>query len=981
MQRGLYSLLVILALVPALLFGAGKIRGKVIDVGTGEPLVGANVVVVGTSMGAATNVSGEFVILNVPAGTYSLRTSYVGYQTITISNNRVNSDLTTEVNFQLPGEGVTVGTVEIVAERPLINKSATNAVRIIDAEFFDKIPARGTNTAITIQPGVVTVGGNIYIRGGRPDEVGYRVEGVNTTDIINGAAGGLLYTTAESVEQIQVQAGGFSAEFGNANAGLVQSQLRIGNADRWKVSVLGETDNYTSQNKEALGGYSYGYSDFTGTVSGPLVGKTLRFFGSVQNTFYRDPTLTVREPYALTNYVTDNTITPKHAGTVGDTIPLISQGGNAIGGQDNRWAYTGTVMLDMSNVQVKLSGSYAARQTRNTTAYQEIFNLSRLPLNKLKNGFADIRLTTVFSPTTFLEVRGNYFASDTRTMDPDLQDNFFAYGDSIANAKLGYALYKDGQNYSRYTFFNGALGAAGSLSQPGRQITNYAKNQTSSVGGRVDFTSQLKRNELKVGGEFTRYTIRRYNPGSSLGWATLVKQAANQAELENLVNKSQGVGADLLGYDIFGNKLDNDVVIDNGVLYFGPRHPVFAAIYATDKIEFSDIILNLGLRWDYIDPNSVDTPDPGTLQFNGEDYILSSYYRNTPKTSQISPRIGFSFPVTDRTVFHSQYGKFIQQSRLNDSYRGAAQMSGNIKAGLWNATPNGWGLQPERTTQYELGFSQMVSDNASFDVTAFYKDIQDQVQFVMIPPTGGEAPIYTALANSDFSTSKGIELKFTLRRTQRLSAQVNYTFMDARSTASDPRSSNGIWQLGLGPNALPKFIQPTNFDFRHSGSVLLDYRFAKNEGGPILSQLGLNLLFQFNSGHAMTRVAANSTIGPNPGDERFRDAIEPPGSSTTPWFFQLDGRLDKTVPIGPLEVDFYVYVINILGTDNPVNAFIRTGDTQDDGWFATPGGQSNLATPSLGQRWADMYSALYLGRNSLNFGPPRQIRFGLKLDI
>ena len=80
MQRGLYSVLVMLALVPALVFGAGKIRGKVTDAGTGEPLVGANVVVVGTSMGAATNIAGEFIVLNVPAGTYSLRTSYVGYQ-------------------------------------------------------------------------------------------------------------------------------------------------------------------------------------------------------------------------------------------------------------------------------------------------------------------------------------------------------------------------------------------------------------------------------------------------------------------------------------------------------------------------------------------------------------------------------------------------------------------------------------------------------------------------------------------------------------------------------------------------------------------------------------------------------------------------------------------------------------------------------------------------------------------------------------
>ena len=180
MQRKLFVVLVLTALIPAVLLASGgKIRGKVADAGTGEPLVGANVVVVGTSMGAATNVAGEFLILNVQVGTYTLRTSYVGYQTITISNIRVNNDLTSEVNFTLPAEGVTVGTVEIIAERPLINKSATNAVRIIDNEFFSNIPARGTNTALAIQPGVVLQNNNVYIRGSRPDEVGYFVEGVN----------------------------------------------------------------------------------------------------------------------------------------------------------------------------------------------------------------------------------------------------------------------------------------------------------------------------------------------------------------------------------------------------------------------------------------------------------------------------------------------------------------------------------------------------------------------------------------------------------------------------------------------------------------------------------------------------------------------------------------------------------------------------------------------------------------------------------
>jgi len=973
MQRKLLTVLMLMALVPVLVFAAGKIRGKAVDKDTDEPLVGANIVVVGTSMGAATNIAGEFVILNVPTGTYTLRSSYVGYQTITISNIRVNNDLTTETNFRLPGEGVTVQAVEIVAERPLINKSATNAVRIVDQEFFDKLPARGINAAIAIQPGVVTAGGNIYIRGGRPDEVGFMVDGVTATDVVNG--GNSLYTTAEAVEQLQIQAGGFSAEFGNANAGLVQSQLRTGSSEQWRASFLVETDNYTKQNKEALGGYSYGYSDFTATAGGPVLGRKLRVFGSVQNTFFRDANVATRDPYALKGYVSDNIITPTHPGTRGDTLDIIS-GANAIGGMDNRWAFTGTMLVDLNNLQFKVSGSYSTRETRDNTNYGNLFNTSRLTKRLFKSGFANLKMSYLFSPTTYLEATGSYYATSAKAMDPDFEDNLFAYGDTTANKALGYYLKAQGVNYSAYSMYTGALPA---INQPGTQIAGYAKNKSEYVGGRVDFTTQLKVHELKVGGEFQRYTISRYNPAGVRSWAAIYGQAANQAELENLLNKSSGVGSDIIGYDILGNKIDGDVTKNDAILYFGPRHPVFAAFYATDRIEFADVIMNLGLRWDYIDPNSVDTEDPGNLAFNAEGYILSSYFRGTPKTSQVSPRIGFSFPVSDRTVFHAQYGKFLQQTRLNDSYRGAAQMSGNIKSGLWNANPNGWGLLPTRTTQYELGFSQMVGENASFDITAFYKDIRDQIQFYMYAPTGGEAPVYSSLVNSDFSTSKGVEFKFTLRRTARLQAQLNYTFMDSRSTATNQASSNGIWQLGLGPNALPKLVMPTDFDFMHKGTILLDYRFARNDGGPVLSQLGLNLLLNFNSGHAFTRLNAAQRTPNGGGDARFREAIEPPGTSTSPWFFQLDGRIDKSVPIGPIEVNFYVYVINLLGTENPVNAFIRNGDTGDDGYLSTSGGQQDIV--SYGQKYVDGYNAIYSGANWGNFGAPRQFRFGMRVDL
>ncbi len=978
MQRKLFILLFAMVLVPSLLFAAtGKIHGKVTDAGTGEALVGANIVIVGTSMGAATDVNGEFTILNVVVGTYQLRCSYVGYQSITVSNVRVNADLTTEQTFKLPAEGVTVATVEITAERPLINKSATNAVRIIDQEFFAKIPARGLNAVLGLQPGIVSQGGSLYIRGSRPDEVGYEVEGVAVSNALYG--GIALSVTDLSVEQTQVQAGGYNAEYGNANAGIVSTQLRTGSPEAWKGSLLVESDNFTSQQKKALGGYSYGYSDVTAAIGGPILSKTLRFFGSIENTFMRDPSVSVRSPYSFSGLVTNPTKSIYHPadGTISDTLNINFGGGNAIGGMDNRWITSGTMLLDLGALQVRGAGSYSWDQSRNQTVYASMFDIDRLGLNKNKDGFGSMRFSYVPTPTTFAELSLSYYSNSAESMDPVFQRDLFSYGDSAANAARGYQLMATGSNFPAWQLFGGAF----SVNQPGAVLSGYAKTLQTSMGAKLDVTSQQGQHEIKFGGEYTRYKIRRYAPAGVLGWAAQ-KQLYDEglitySELIDAIRKVGGTGSDIYGYDPLGNTIEDDVVQDGAIVDMAPRKPTFAAAYVQDKIELTDIILNLGLRFDYINPDSWDAPDPGALQFNAEDYILQSSLTKTAATKQISPRIGFSFPVTDRTQFHAQFGKFIQQSKLRDSYLGMANLAGIVKGGFFTTAPAGWGLKPERTTQYEIGFAQQISDASSFDITAFYKDIMNQIQYTYILPAAGSTNAnYPSLINGDFSTSKGVEVKLTLRRTNRVTAQVNYTFSDARTTGSNPASVAGIWSAGSTVD-YPKYVYPADFNQAHRGSILLDYRFAKGDGGPVLEQLGLNLLLQFNSGHNFTLLQMQQQ-GPAPTDPRFRTPVEPIGSSTTPWFFQLDARLDKTVRIGPMDANFYVYVLNLLGTDNAVNAFLRTGDPRDDGWFSSSQGHTDAL--SKGAQYVAFYDAVQLGENSGNFGPPRQIRFGVRLD-
>jgi hypothetical protein len=222
----------------------------------------------------------------------------------------------------------------------------------------------------------------------------------------------------------------------------------------------------------------------------------------------------------------------------------------------------------------------------------------------------------------------------------------------------------------------------------------------------------------------------------------------------------------------------------------------------------------------------------------------------------------------------------------------------------------------------------------------------------------------------------GIELSLLLRRTHRVAAQANYAFQSARGTGSSPLSNLGAWYSTAVP-LIPLYATPLDFNQAQRGSILLDYRFAKDDGGDILEQCGLNLLMTFNSGHSFT-ILTEPVRGPSPSDPRYNIPAEPIGASTTPWFFQLDGRIDKMISLSPVGLDIYIYAINILGSDNAVDVFPRSGDPSTDGWFQTSGGQADVA--ANGPQYAAFYKAVNNGKNSGNWGPPRQIRFGVRLE-
>lgn len=998
MFKTFYTTILLLLITFSIAFaqtGVGRISGKVIDKQTGEPMIGANIIVQGTQFGAASDANGEYLITLLPAGTYTMRASYIGYQDVTINNIRVVSGLTSEVNFDLTSSNISTNVVVIVAKKPLIQKSATNAIRVISSDDINSLPTRDFNAIVALQPGIVRLNGNTYIRGSRADATGYTVEGADVKNILSRNGGALVNLTPDAMAEVLVQAGGYTAEFGNANAGIVSSDFKTGSSV-YHATLRAETDNFGNYPGDTfLGTHSSGYSDYVLTLSGPLLSNKLKFFISGENFFQRDRISYFfnANPKAYSDGALFDTTrvydTGFYGGNTNDSQILTWNAGNINGRSNNRYTTNGSITFNSNPLMIRFAGAFTwqTRQNGGPNLFN-LFNTQRIGQSDFSDLLLNLKATYLTGPNSFFTGAVNYFNGRGKTYDPLFKDNYLAYSDSLEASKYGI----QNQNYTAgpasYDFYGFPF------NRPGTLTTGYNKHENSYYSGSVSYTAQIKKHAIKAGASYQRWTVRNLSITGASNVLNTIRNApdlaSNPDSLAFLMGNRAFTSFNNYGYDVFGNKTDAGP--------FDAKHPVLASGYVQDRLEVSDMILNLGLRYDYIDMDSWAWKNPKLPVVNDVTHLIpDSSLASSSTFSYVSPRIGLSFPVTDRTVFHMQYGQFVQSPSLDVAYKGIYQATRIINGGNLFTDPIAYNPQPIRTTSYEIGFAQQFSDFAAFDVTAFYKDIKGQLQYKNIfTDPGARRSKYSAFVNQDFSTTKGVELSLRLRRVSRVAAQVNYTYSNAEGTNSF--SLSGIGSTETNGN-VPTALLPLNYNFTHSGNVSVDFRFGKDDGGPILQQLGINLLFTFNSGHPFTYAQdlglgqASAWTGgliPNgSGDTRGRRPIGAVNSSTTPWQYNLDLRIDKTVDIADFAVNLYVYVTNVFDTKNVINVYQKTGNAYDDGFLNSPAGKQIIAGSRYTERFADLYRSLNLGNGQAAFSQygyalfstPRQIRAGITINF
>jgi outer membrane receptor protein involved in Fe transport len=406
-----------------------------------------------------------------------------------------------------------------------------------------------------------------------------------------------------------------------------------------------------------------------------------------------------------------------------------------------------------------------------------------------------------------------------------------------------------------------------------------------------------------------------------------------------------------------------------------------------------------GFVW--FNSDGVEIQDPRTLDAGAgvspylvnpdQGAINSSAFKDYEPQWSVMPRISFSFPISDEALFFAHYDVLTQRPLGNIRSNPADYFFINNIGGRNINNPD---LKPTKTIDYELGFQQRLTNKSSLRLTAFYREMRDDIQVYRF--SGAYPRDYTSFNNIDFGTVKGLTLTYDLRRlNSNTRMNANYTIQFADGTGSSSTTAQALINAGL-PNL--RVANPVNWDRRHNFSLSFDYRYAsgKDYNGPtatrnkgtdqersvqLLQNTGVNFQLIGGSGTPYT-AQENITSITSGGTRILKGTIN---GSRLPWQFRLDMRLDRDIYFksesgsSAKYLNVYLQVLNVLDTKNVLGVYPATGVPDDDGYLAAAEWQREINE----QLDPESYRTLYaLALNvPWNLSSPRQIRLGVMFNF
>lgn len=815
---------------------AGKISGKVLEAETGDPLVGANVMIVGTNMGGATDLDGVYFILNVPPGKYDIQASVVGFQKVVQQGVIVSVGRTSTVDFVLSVEAVELQEVVVAASRPDVEPEKTRTSEVIrseDVQFVAGIRDVGDALNLTAD---VSQG---HFRGGRTGEEQYLLQGMGITNPLNNSSA--FNPIMSAVEEVEVITSGFGAQYGNAQSGVVNISMKEGSRDRWTTRFEGRMR--TPERKHfGPSVYDPEANPYLKFLLDPTVWKgadeSTRYYTQMADQFTSffglDTNARVQVAYALWRYQTkremgesygnqiDNSFEAATGGPISKSVRLF------MAFQSNtQWPVfpteqpnvsqqlMGNLVTDLgSGASLRFSGAFA-QETRNVFPsdnslgyYNWLWDLLiSIQQRKTTNTQAGVRFTQALSPRTFYEVKLNSLFTTTlqgSPISPDwMLDEYLGLPET---------------NYSRMI---AATRTGPDRFRVGAGNDAFRDERTTTVSLEATMTSQVTNSHLLNGGlQLSTYLITIDNRS-------------------NVRNNQEGM--QLTQYE---------------------ARPLEAALFVQDKMEFEGLIANVGLRFDLWAQNTkyyTDLFSPYRVFTSDTTYVYSKDLApqdDTPILGRLQPRIGVSFPVTTTTVFHLNYGSFMQRP----SFQYVVSTSESQASGR----PNTFGnprLEPQTTNSYDVGILQGLGAGFTLDVSGYYKDVKNLIQSVVFTDRGGRT--YNTFANRDYADIRGFRVSLNKRRGD-LVGSINYHFSVATGKSSTPFNASPAYQEEPNTGEVIQNLQNVPIedillDFDRTHNLIINIAYLTGEewgpsvfGSRIFSDISASAISYVRSGRPYT---------------------------------------------------------------------------------------------------------------------------------
>jgi len=904
---------------------AGKIMGQIAEFETNQALVGANVILTGTNYGAAADVNGDFIIINLPAGVYEMKVMMIGYTSTVVTNIEVAHGLTTRMDITLASEALEGKEVTIYASKPLIQKDITYSSHFLNAEQIESLPVDDYKGVLAMNPGFTRDAKGFHLRGGRAGEVKFQVDGVTLQEPNYGTAFSgmsVLALNNRSLSEIAIQSGGFNAEYGNALSGVVEILTKVGNPDHYEFSIDVESELNVDEGR-------------------PIPELLLERKRSDTYLLYGDEYYEDQTNY---NYSTGHR---RYRFNLGGPLPL-SNGGTF----NASFQYTGAEngILNRENTHDNYSELVLNGKMR-----WQIFNNSSLTMSigRTEREYDLFDVRRKFIPETF-QHRVSNIDQFSLVLNQPLTHKLF-HNLTLGAGRTYYRAAQSGKwwDITNTEEWNIKTGDQDTGNPEAINIGFVYKDSTLFI---VDGDNNLFREEdlknllLKWNMTYQLNKFHEFKWGTELNVWDLFYQA-------------------ILAYRGFPFTFAHG--IDESDMRLPAIQPKLGAFFFQDKIEFEGFIMNAGLRYEVFDPDASLPSDPYRPYLDpgniGPDLTDGEYWLGpdgdipTPnpdapwKKAQIkqffSPRIGVSHPITDQSVFHFTYGYFYQIPDWYLLYRNY-NYSYDILALYGNPD-----LDPEKTISYEIGLKQVLPGDFVFDVTAFYKDISNLVETTVINSLND--PDFLEIAEADESvirlptlymnnsvawgTVKGLEFSLVKRPTPTggVSAILSYTFMMARGKTSDYHDGF-LRQFSRGQlEPVQQFY--LNWDQRHTFAANLDYRFKDHSG--------ITLTYNYGSGYPYTGY--QESLLPVENNQRL------------PRTMSTDLKANKVISVGPVNMNVYIFIMNVFDNVNIMNF--------DNG--------ENRRIPVVNHLLD--YPEEYQGPldDPFVFGPHREIRMGMNIDF